>query len=613
LIELLEKRDIPYQTKRRVNILDLPLIQNLRMLLEYIHLEYKNIYKGSHLLFQILHFNFLEVAPKDLIKLSRHIATQEHWLQWRNVITNEELLATLDLENVAAFERFNGLMESIIYEYRNLPLVNILERLINRSGLLRYLLAQPDKVWLLQVVNTFINFVKVEIDRKPRMKLRGLLEVLQKMDANRIAISVEKTVQMEEGIHLVTAHSAKGLEYECVFILDAVKDYWEPTRKSPFQFALPDTLTFSGEEDALEARRRLFYVAMTRAKRHLYISYSEAKNAGKPLQRAQFVDEILAGYDIAIEERRVANELLEDSLQTMLLESGQLAIAPLEKALVNDLLKDFKLSVSTFNRYLHCPLSFYYESVLKIPSITSEAAAYGTSMHYALMVLFEKMRRSKDKYFPALKHFLGYFNKEMKRQVGYFTELEYERRVELGRANLTRIYKEYLPDWPKDTRAEYSIKNVVVAGVPLVGTIDKVEFTKNTKAHIVDYKTGSHNSSKLSKPSKNNPHGGSYWRQLVFYKLLFENFPGSDASVTTGEIFYVDPDPTGVLATKQIKISTKDSELVKKLIVEVYQKILEHDFYTGCGKPRCTWCNFVKRNELVDSFVNVEIDELDDS
>lgn len=53
------------------------------------------------------------------------------------------------------------------------------------------------------------------------------------------------------------------------------------------RFTLPDSLTLSGEEDALEARRRLFYVAMTRAKRHLTLSYSHAHEDGKPLNRVR--------------------------------------------------------------------------------------------------------------------------------------------------------------------------------------------------------------------------------------------------------------------------------------------------------------------------------------
>ena len=199
----------------------------------------------------------------------------------------------------------------------------------------------------------------------------------------------------------------------------------------------------------------------------------------------------------------------------------------------------------------------------------------------------------------------------MKRQKGYFTPKEYERRVALGRANLNRIYTDFLPNWSKNTLVEHPIKNTVFRGVPLTGVIDKIELTKE-EAHVVDYKTGSHNPAKLARPSNAKPYGGTYWRQLVFYKLLYEANRPTAQKVISGEIFYVDPDPSGQLASKKLTISEDEAQLIGDLVVETYQKILAHDFYEGCGESHCTWCNFVRKNVLVDSFVDAELDELDD-
>ena len=611
LIELLEKKDIPYQTKRKVNILDLPMIENLRFLLEYINLEYKRIYNGEHLLFQMLHFNFLEIPPADIIKISRHLAGN-YEAKWRDTIADEPLLNSLGLAAAARILNFSNLLNQTINNYRNVSLNLLIERLVNRSGLLKHILSQTNQAWGLQVLSTLMNFIRIEADRKPRMRLDGLLEVLGKMDANYLTVGVQKTEQAWAGVNFVTAHSSKGLEYRAVFILDAVKDYWEPGRIAPFQFALPDTITYSGEEDAMEARRRLFYVAITRAKEYLTISYAQTNNNGKILRRTQFLDEILATYPINIQEKTVSQATLLSAYQTILSERKEPQIEPIQKAVVDELLVDFKLSISSLNAYLRCPLSFYYEKVLKVPSVTSEAAAYGLAIHHALMVLFEKMKRSENKKYPGQKYFLGYFNQEMKRQKGYFTTKEYDRRVALGRANLNRIYTDFLPHWPKSTLVEHPIKNMAFRGVPLTGVIDKIELTKEM-AHIVDYKTGSHNPAKLAQPSNAKPYGGNYWRQLVFYKLLFEANRPNTQKVTSGEIFYVDPDPSGQLASKKIIISEAEAQLIGDLVVNTYQKILAHDFYEGCGESHCTWCNFVKKNVLVDSFADAELDALDDS
>lgn len=610
LIGLLEKSGIPYQTKRKVNILDLPLIENLRTLLEYIQLEYRRVYTGEHLLYQILHFNFLDIPASDIFILSKHLANDAE-KKWRDSIGDVNFLESLQLNATNQIIRLSSLLNELITDYRNIPLPFLIERLINRSGLLKYILNQSNQAWGLQVLTTLMDFIRAEVSRKPRVKLEGVLETLSKMDANFLTVDVQKTEQAWAGVNFVTAHSAKGMEFKVVFIIDAVKDYWEPNKVAPFQFPLPDTLTYSSEEDALEARRRLFYVALTRAKEYLHVSYSKASNNGKPLQRTQFIDEITIKYPIDIQEKQVSSAALINSYRTALLETPAPQIQPLQTAIVEDLLKDFKLSISALNAYLRCPLSFYYEKVLRVPTVNSEAAAYGSAIHHALMVLFEKMRRSRAKKFPNLKAFLSYFNQELKRQYGYFSEKEFKRRLELGRSNLSRIYTTYLPNWHKNVQTEVPIKNVVVASVPLTGIIDKIELYKDY-VHIVDYKTGSQNPSKFSAPTKTRPYGGNYWRQLIFYKILYEAQRYKNLKALSGEIVYIDSDSAGELTTRKTIFEEGDVQLVRQLIVDTYQKIQAHDFYTGCGESNCLWCNFVKRNLASDSFSILTQEELDD-
>ena len=52
------------------------------------------------------------------------------------------------------------------------------------------------------------------------------------------------------------------------------------------------------------------------------------------------------------------------------------------------------------------------------------------------------------------------------------------------------------------------------------------------------------------------------------------------------------------LLEEKIVINPQDMETVKQQITEVWQKIQARDFYTGCGKEDCHWCNFVKSNKL---------------
>ena len=122
------------------------------------------------------------------------------------------------------------------------------------------------------------------------------------------------------------------------------------------------------------------------------------------------------------------------------------------------------------------------------------------------------------------------------------------------------------------------------------------------EVNVVDYKTGDVNSAytkkKLLAPNADNPTGGDYWRQAVFYKILVDNMDGKDWKVVSSEFDFVEPDKVKGFQKRKIFIEPSDITTVKQQITDVWNKIQARDFYTGCGKEDCTWCNFVKDNEI---------------
>ncbi len=613
LLTLLDKKGIPYNTKRAVNILDLPNTQKLIQLLVYINDEQQKPFSGESELYKIMHFDFLNLPLDDLGRLSLYMAKHRYQDKqyWREVIGKPILLQKIGVENPEAFYDFSKLINELIRGSVNLSILQLIERVINQSRLLHYIIGQEDKTWQLQALNTFFEFIKKEGDKNPRLTLSQLLETFKSMDANRLSIGIQKSIIANKGVNLITAHSSKGLEFEYVFIIDAVKDFWEGKGRGRNRFSYPDTLTLSGEEDMLEARRRLFYVAMTRAKSFLNISYSKNNLAGKALSRAIFVDEILKEEAVSIASKNTSVDLVLEAQLLQLQTITQPKIPAHEKAIVDALLENFVLSVSSLNRYLKCPLSFYYEDVLKIPSVQSGAASFGIAMHDALRRLFDKMRLSETRQFPGLKDFLTFFEEEMQGLGAYFSETEFDRRVKLGKLHLSNYYKQNLTSWSRMVLTEYSIKNIELDGVPLVGTVDRLDLIDKDRAHIVDYKTGNTSDKKIRRPSEKDPLGGLYWRQLVFYKILFE-LHQTTRKATSAEISYLEPDRKGVYLKKSLDFSIEDVEFVKSLIRQTYQKIKAHDFYEGCGEASCNWCGFVDLNASRLSFSDKDGELLDD-
>ncbi len=619
LMTLLEKKQIPFQSKRQVNILDLPLIRNLRSLLAYLHAEAKRPYGGEYLLFRLLHFRWLGVPVRELSKLSfyAHGLYKEKEAHWRDLIADEAALqkAGLQAQTVETLLNVSELLDELVGDYVELSLPILLERLINRSGLLKHTLEQKDQGWSLQVLKTFVAFVNQEADRQPRIHLGQLLETLDRMDANHLALPLSRlSYEQQEGVMLTTAHSAKGLEFQYVFLLDCTQDDWEPGKSGGrYRFPLPDTLTLSGEEDALEARRRLFYVAMTRAKEHLYISYSEQNLKGKYQQRTRFVDELIADSALTISKEFVDGRTMLQIDALRLSETETPRIAAPEPAAIKTLLEGLSLSITSFNSYLRCPLSFYYDFVLRVPALNSPAAAYGTAMHDALQRVFDKMLLHKENQFPDEETFIGFFKENMKRSRHFFPTKDFQLRMSNGERALRAYYRKHHQGWSTNVKTEQHLRQTEVGGVPVSGTLDRIDILPKDSVKIIDYKTGVPDEKKVRAASGKgaNPHGGNYWRQLAFYKLLYQSaHPGSD--VISGAISFLEPDARGQLVDFDIKFSRDQLLYVRELLQVTYRKIMDQDFYEGCGEPNCAWCNFVNDNVSVDSFMDEALEALDD-
>jgi DNA helicase-2/ATP-dependent DNA helicase PcrA len=199
----------------------------------------------------------------------------------------------------------------------------------------------------------------------------------------------------------------------------------------------------------------------------------------------------------------------------------------------------------------------------------------------------------------------------MNRHRESFTREQFARRMEYGHEVLTNYYDKYINEFNKIIVIEHNIKGVVVNGVPLRGKLDKLEF-EGKQVNVVDYKTGDPEKakSKLQPPNAKEPNGGDYWRQAVFYKILLDNYQLKDWKVVSSEFDFVEPDKKKQYQKEKLVITPADITTVTQQITEVWQKIQAKDFYTGCGKEACHWCNFVKTNNLAVALHELsEVDE----
>lgn len=612
LADYFRLKEIPYYIKKNVDLLQQPFIKKIITILNYIVAEHDFPYGGDELLFEILHFDFYKIPPIEIAKLAvevnkRNFSKEPSSL--RLLLNEKSKTPAKTLFDEGFNEKLiatGKVLEQLIADASNITVQQVVDQVIKTAGVLSYIMNSSQKVELMQYLSSFFSFVKEENKRNPWMSLQELVNLIDLMKTTGNTIPLLQVTGNDKGVNLITAHSSKGLEFEHVFLAGCNAYVWEKKSVSNKGFKLPPTVFQKETEvESLEEQRRLFFVALTRAEKHLYISYANLKDDGKNIEPSIFVAEVQEDHPIEIIKPEISKEVMNE-FQYLIFSNRKPVIETSEDDFIDALLSKFVMSMSALNSYLNCPLGFYFQNIIRIPAGKNENLVFGTSVHKALEVLFRMMKNQAD-VFPPVEALLTYFKNEMTRHRELFTKNSFQRRIEQGEKILPAYYNHYVNSWNKIILLEANYGPVTVNQVPIKGKIDKIEFRGNT-ANVVDYKTGSYqNATNKLKPSQEkNPLGGDYWRQAVFYKILLDNDPKFKQTVETVEFDFVEPQENKGFAKKRFHISTEEIEIVKQQISDTWHQIQNKNFYTGCGKSNCQWCNFVKDNSL---YVRLEDEE----
>jgi DNA helicase-2/ATP-dependent DNA helicase PcrA len=312
-----------------------------------------------------------------------------------------------------------------------------------------------------------------------------------------------------------------------------------------------------------------------------------------------FIAEIQDHHEIPTEKVIIDTEALSAFAVLNFSEPQAPEISKIEEEFVGRVLDKFIMNVTALNNFLRCPLEFYFKNLIRIPSPKNEATEFGSAVHHALEKLFRKLQESGKELFSPKEEFIADFEWYMQRHRESFTREQFARRMEYGQQVLSNYYDKYIHSFNKIVAIERNIRNVVIKGVPIRGKLDKLEFD-GRMVNVVDYKTGDPDKGilKTKGPSEKDPNGGDYWRQAVFYKMLVDNYEQKEWKVVSSEFDFIEPDKKKNYRREKLQIKPEDITTVTQQLVNTWQKIQDREFYIGCGKEDCHWCNFVKTNKL---------------
>ncbi len=614
LADYLRLKKLPYYSKRNLNILDHAFIRQLLLVLSYINTEHDVPYSGDEMLFEILHFEWLDIPSIEIAKATMQVAELKYKdgaVSLRQFLCEQSARPPVDLFDTGLHKGLKEactLIESLIRAVSNFPVLGLLEKVVREGGFLTHIMHSPEKNALMHLLTGFYDHVKEETRRHPLVTLSEFMGRIDLMRREGLVLPLVQVGGNEKGVNLMTCHGSKGLEFDYVFFVGNSSNCWEKKRKPYSGFSFPDTLFATGAKGSdTEELRRLFYVALTRAKKHLYISYPNYTNEGKQLEASMFIAEVNELQNLKPEKVFILPDVACE--YNMLAFSDRFApeVRHLDDDLVDRSVNGFVMNVSALNNYLKCPLGFYYQNIVRIPSPRNEAAEFGSAVHYALEKLFISMKETES--FPPLDDFLQHFSWFLKRHRESFTPEQYARRLEYGQQILANYYNTYVAQWNKIVSIELNVRGVTLDEIPMKGKIDKIEFN-GKDAVLIDYKTGDPEKcgDRLQRPGAKEPNGGDYWRQAVFYKILLDQ-SNKAWNITGVEFDFIEPDKKKQYRKERVSISSIDIDLVKDQIKTVWTKIQQKDFYTGCGKDDCHWCSFVKTNKLAIALHEIKDEE----
>jgi DNA helicase-2/ATP-dependent DNA helicase PcrA len=603
LIKYFFEKKIPYNLLKRSNILEFPVVIKLLTILEYLVSEIRIPFSGQNLLFKILHFEEFEIDALCIAKLSQYF--NQNKSTWREGLQKlkEEIPDFLQkgelLQKIIIASDF---LESWIKESQNSTVAILFEKIISDGGFLTNALIGGDRYETLEALKTLFSFVKEETDRRKNLTMFDLLETFGEMVSYQINIPLENYFANNNGVSLMTAHGSKGLEFEYVFIIDCNKDDWEKEiERSNFSLSL--LFPRISPENMIEDNRRLFYVALTRAKKFLQVSYHEQNEKGKDLSPARFVVELENSGYAKVETAMVTNEERIKFMSCFVQNKSQPKIDLIDDNILSSILNDYSLSATHLNSYLRCPLSFYFNQILKVPAAKNENMGFGSVVHGTLEFIIKK--KNETGIYPDTAEVIQSLEYNMLRQRGSFTEASFRRFMDYGKDIIPKYYSYWLEDWKKtkEVLSEKRILRAVAYDIPINGILDKI-IIENGKVTVVDYKTGkyTHAKLKLKPPDYNKPStafesqfGGDYWRQIMFYKILLDSDDTHNWNMIRGEIDFIEPE-NDMFFKIEIDITPDHLATVKNQMTETFSNIKSHKFRIGCGVDTCEWCNFVKQH-----------------
>lgn len=417
--------------------------------------------------------------------------------------------------------------------------LELISKILQLSGARSFLLSHSEHLDDVLLIRRLIMHIEDLVRRDTNVSFAHVIEELRKAEEHGLE-SVKASVLQKEGfVTVITAHKAKGMEFERVFLVSATAREWEGSGRSA---TIPSPISQQKQtEDAV----RLFYVALTRAKDALTISYAAQSGAGKDQAPSTLLPDGLslvtpeADLLPLMHSTVVAPELIRDLTKAYLMQDG--------------------LSPSALNEYLESPASFFAKRVLRLREPEMPALTVGTAVHAGIAALLEN--NDEGSAFAALE---ASMRRSLLQRNAAFDRLWEHARLSLSAYIVYRSEGGTLLAPVSIEKTYETTRTIDGSTVKLKGQIDAL-FETASGICIADFKTTSEVKAMDEK----------YVRQLAFYDLLVRE---NGQNPTSAAIVQVGPD--GV-KDHEVPVTDESRTEIVTMLDEVLAELLSGTWREG--------------------------------
>jgi len=433
-------------------------------------------------LFYLLASELYALPPSDLLRLNHYARRKTRPLLevLRGLPENEELAG------VSGAAREGGARALVDLERAALDLPRlrtgeVLYRFLLASGFLARLSKEASGEAEAKVKNIarFFETVKAYGDVAEHDRVPAFVAHLDLLREAGDDPAVAEADPDDDAVHVLTVHKAKGLEFPVVFLVGCAEQKF-PVRRKADPLELPVALvreSLAAGDPHLQEERRLFHVAMTRARDELVLTSAADYGTARPRKVSRFAVEALdLPSPSPVPKKSQPREALARHQPGADAPAGPAAPVPDEEVL--------RLSFGQIDDYETCPLKYRYVHLWRVPLLAHHRVVYGSAVHKAVQQLFKA--RVEGRPFgedDLVQAFRAAWVSE-----GFLSREHEEERLRSGEETLRRFHREEAKDPLRPTKVEeefafYVDRNRVQGRYDLV-----VE--QGGQVSILDFKTG---------------------------------------------------------------------------------------------------------------------------